>query len=235
MVNYVICCWSGGRRAGGPRGEYYLEKHLESLANLRHTQISQITVMIPHNDYESSSYTRVVENMPLTLNGVPIHARRRLNRGMSYGSFSDAYRDWRDTTPYYMFMEDDYVFTTDDFDIKMIELIGTEEDRVGYVCGMAYALPGIYPWHAGMSCGLLRSRALLDVWNHNGMLPHDPSSSNYITNQDMGQVGFSQAMMRWNWSVIDVSSKYHIDFREQNWAIVKHGNPGHPIIMRPLG
>jgi hypothetical protein len=208
-----------------------LSRHINGLKKLQYGLISQITIMVPHNANESIDYTRYIDKLPQDINGVPLVVRRRHNVGLSYGSFSDCYNEFRDKTPFYMFMEDDYEFRIDHFDKALMDIMGNEEHRVGYVCGRAYTIPGVYPWHAGMSCGLIRSRALLDVWNHNGRLPH-ADNCDYNDNQMKGQVGLSQAMIMWGWGVIDVGSRYHVGFRHVDDSLALYGS-GKEAILWP--
>jgi hypothetical protein len=60
----------------------------------------------------------------------------RENDGLSYGSFNRAISENHDAT-HFILMEDDYVFTRDNFDGDLLGMIGGP----GMVCGMSNAIP----------------------------------------------------------------------------------------------
>jgi hypothetical protein len=232
-TNYVLCCWSGARRVNDPRlasdPAYYLRHHIKSLFDLPH-QLTQISIMVPRNPDEPKSYRSLLKRLPSRIQGANVVVMERPNIGMSYGSFSDCFKRYRSEFDYYFFMEDDYVFTQPYFDQIHVDRMEDNPD-VGYLCGLAWATPA--PLHAGISNGIIRTKALEAVWamseDGESQIPHAPNSD-YGTNERMGQIGQSVAIQKAGYKLVDWSDRYKILFREPNFSVKTfHGN--RPLVM----
>ncbi len=235
-MNYVLCAWSGSRRARDKRTAddpaFFLREHVRSLEQLEH-RLDQVTVVVPHNPKEPRAFRRyLTAELPSRIRDAPVVLMERPNVGMSYGSFADAFLRWRLKFDHYFFMEDDYVFTQDRFDALHLDLMRAHPD-VGYVAGLIWDARGAMPRHAGMSCGLLRSTALEAVFTANGTIPH-AGNNNYGQNELLGQIGASQALIRAGWELMDWRGRYRVLFRDAKNVVQTFHADATETILAPL-
>lgn len=237
-VNYVLCAWSGPRRVNDPRYNadrtYYLRKHVKILTKLDHN-LAQISIMVPHNHHESSEYRKLLTNIPKKIQKANVVIVDRPNVGMSYGSFSDAYKKNRTKFDYYFYVEDDYCFMQDYFDEKHIHFLDTHPD-CGYICGFAGPYGGM-PYHASISVGMMSTTALEKIWASNGEIPHG-KENDYRNAEEYGQVGASRYLIANGFSVLDWRGIYKIGYRNTdmtvNWCHPNHCDMSLPPIFGPI-
>jgi len=233
-TNYVLCTWSGARRTPDMRVRadpaFYLKQHMKSLRLLRHS-LDQITVMVPENFNEPPEFREFLNEIPRQVQNASVVVMERPNVGMSYGSMSDCYAKYRTEFDYYFFMEDDYVFTLDDFDKLHTDVMEADE-KCGYLCGLAWALPGL-PLHAGIANGVMRASALEAVFQEHNQIPH-ANGTNYSHNEMAGQVGQSQAILAKGFTLRDWKHKYRIAFRENEYLVKEFHTTAFVTLMRPL-
>lgn len=234
-VNYVLCAWSGARRtpAAGAESDasYYLRTHLSALRKYRH-ELEQITIMVPRNPDEPDEFRELLCSLPQRIQGARVAFIERPNVGLSYGSFSDAYAMYRTQFDYYFFAEDDYVFVQHNFDLQHV-LLMEQDEKCGYLCGLAWNANGSLPMHAGMANGLLRTSALEKVFLEHGEIPH-AKNNDYRHAEASGQVGQSQAIIKQGYTLRDWSGRYQIGFRQPNGIERFHASPPEPMAM-PIG
>ena len=137
-TNLVVACWGGHRRTRHPEYEadraYYLKLQEDSLAKFEHS-LAQITFVSTGGDENYNKFLRRLASKYSVM--------RRDNVGMSYGSFDAAWKAFPDFD-YYIFLEDDYLFITDNFDTKLVELFESFDD-CGYLCQLIWGLVTPYP------------------------------------------------------------------------------------------
>lgn len=238
-VNYVLCCWSGPRRAVDPRVEvdpaYYLRRHLDALQSVAH-ELSQITVVVPKNESEPLVYRQALEAMPAKIRGAPVVLMERPNIGMSYGSLSDCYARYRTEFDFYFFMEDDYVFVQQNFDQIHLQVMAEHPD-CGYLCGMAWEtnppMAPRFPLHAGVANGLMRASALEAVFAKEGHLPH-AADGGYRSNEHRGQIGQSQAILAAGFKLRDWAGRFRVRFREADFSVREFHEDQEAVMMEPL-
>jgi len=215
-INYVIAAWSGKRREGNDKYHkdraYYLRQHLRSLRKLKHSNISQITIVIANNTREPKRFTRYVESLPDKIGSTKLIVHRRENKGQSYGSYSYAYDIYRHRFSHYIFIEDDYLFVKDNFDLEMAAHLRARKN-CGFLCSLVLPTPSHdYP-HAAISNGIATSRALKKIWKKFGSLPHDKNDRNdrnpYTT---WPQLLFSWAFIDIGMNLEDLSNVCRIPF-----------------------
>jgi len=146
---------------------YYLRKQIEHLTKYKHN-LSQITFIVANSE-EQEGYTRFLEDLPDKIQGASVKLHRRENRGWSYGSYSDVYGIYRNQFEYYIFLEDDYVVCTDDFDQEMIYMM-SEYKKCGYLCSGRYMASDW--WASSISNGIATEPALDAIWKKFGCIPH---------------------------------------------------------------
>lgn len=233
-TNYVLCCWSGDRRTPDVRRQvdstFYLRTHLRSLRDRRH-QLDQITIMVPTNLKEPPEFREFLRAIPSQIQGAKVVVVDRPNVGMSYGSLSDCFARYRTEFDYYFFMEDDYVFTLDNFDKIHVDEMEADP-KCGYLCGLAWT-NGL-PLHAGIANGIMRASALERVFAANrGTIPH-ADNANYGLNERVGQVGQSQAIIAQGFTLRDWAKKYRVLFREHTSTIKEFHADCALVLMRPI-
>lgn len=238
-TNYVLCTWSGSRRARDKRLTHdpalYIRKHLESLQTLKHN-LNQITVAVPWNPKEPRQFRRVINQLPPKIGGADVVVLERPNIGMSYGSLADAFDKYKSAFDFYFLMEDDYVFALDNFDRIHLDVMRENHD-CGYLAGLIWDQRGNLPRHAGVSNGLLRTRALEAVsrMSLDRRLPHAPDDR-YGANELYGQVGQSQAVIKAGFTLMDWAGKYRVLFRDAR-DVIQTFHPEAPedrVMMRPV-
>lgn len=234
-VNYVLCAWSGKRRANDKRllrdPALFLREHIDSLLYTEH-HLAQITIAVPHNKHEPRAFRRFLSSIPKEIQGAPVVVFERKNVGMSYGSLADVHARYGSDFEFYFLMEDDYVFTRDNFDSLHLGMM-REHPRCGYVCGLVWDQRGNLPRHAGVSNGLFRERALADVVRRRGALPH-ADDTRYGNNELLGQVGQSQAIIEAGWDILDWRGRYKVLFRDANDVIQTFHEDAAETIMAPI-
>ena len=141
-INYVIAAWSGPRR-GKPRPTrqyekyfkdrtYYLRFHLDWATKLK-KYISHITIVAPFNfEEEPKAFGRYLEEVSEGVGGIEVTVIRRTNIGVSFGSFSHAFRELGTDWEYYIFNEDDHIPVCQDFDAVLLG--GLKKSKSGSVC-----------------------------------------------------------------------------------------------------
>jgi hypothetical protein len=115
-INYIIATWSGQRINGYSDFNYYqsvLKRHIIELNKIKNS-IDQITIMKPFNDIINSYYD-------IELND-KIKIIDCENKYQSYGQWLKAVELFLDDFDYFIFIEDDYIPGTHDFDKKLIEI-----------------------------------------------------------------------------------------------------------------
>lgn len=164
-VNYMIAAYGGSRRGTNEHYSkdktYYLKNHLERLEKLKHN-LDQITVIVAKDGECPKEFNEYINDLRKDDNYVIIE---RVSYGQSYGSWSKGFQEYREFD-YHIFIEDDYVFTQDNFDAIMIEKFERNEN-CGYLCSLKYYN------HAAISNGISSKEVLNKVWDKYNCLPHE--------------------------------------------------------------
>lgn len=230
-INYVMCCWSGGRRLQDNRyiadPTYYLRKHLRILEKFHHN-LDQITIVVAKNEREPTSYRTLLNSLPNKIQNSPVVLMERPNLGMSYGSFSDAYKEFRTKFDYYFYVEDDGIYLQHDFDKINLEYM-EQDGKCGYLCG--YVGSNGFPLHAAISTGLLRGSALEALWMTRKEIPHS-KNNHYGQVEGISQIGISQALIKLNYTLKDWRGVYRSGFRTQSFRVA-WDHPGYPSTGLP--
>lgn len=221
-TNYILAAWSG-KRAEIEQNGGYLQKHIHYLNNVKHN-LSQVTIGHPYNPNENQEYTKFIKELKKLDNGTPVTYLDQPNIGWSYGHWSRSFEKYRDDFQYYIFIEDDYVPTIDNFDDILIEMYeeAKEKDNCGYLCSLfldksinIYGMHTSEP-HAGISNGISSSDVLQKIWNKFNVIPHD-TEENYRN----GQILFSQAFIEVDYSICDYLDKFRSLYYEHNDASLR--------------
>lgn len=260
-INYILAAWSGMRRVNLPRyveeREVFLRKHIESLENLRHS-LTQVTVVVANNPEEPKSYRKYLESIPEKIGTAKVVILERPNVGLSFGAYSEVYGRYRADFDYYLFMEDDYVFTQHDFDTMLWGKLREHEKNAmaSFVCeeqtkrwildrAVKEAPPGsnmainiekyvpekfVFP---RVMLGMARTEALKDVWLEFGKLPH-ADGTNHTSCKFEGQFALPIAFQKLGWRVVDMLPKWRADAFGPGGEHLKYGPPSSELLIKPL-
>lgn len=188
----LISCWTGPRRVQDPRAVldplFYLKLQFQQLQKIKHSLSHIMFVFSCDLLTDIEAIQDVNYNSPnLGCNHEFIY---RHNHGLSYGAWSDGFIAKPDYD-YYFFLEDDYCFTYDHWDDKIVKIIRGSHDA--FICGYSENPPtGKYPVHADISIGGCSGSILRRIYREYGTLPH-ADSADYLECEEKGQVAFSRA------------------------------------------
>ncbi len=116
-INYIIATWNGIRVKPVCNVTYYeqaLRNHIKILNNTLNS-ITQITIMKPKSNVVNSYYDDINLNDKIKIVDCE-------NKYQSYGQWMKAANLFLNDFDYFIFIEDDYVPATDNFDMKLIQI-----------------------------------------------------------------------------------------------------------------
>lgn len=119
------------------------------------------------------------------------------NIGMSFGGYNSAYQTLKDDYDYWLFCEDDLLFSEDEYYASMIKQINTDSS-IGFISPTGVGSAGTSKQHAHGSIGLTKKEYLQQACEINrGILPFwneemDDVKFNNISKQiEHGEIAFS--------------------------------------------
>jgi hypothetical protein len=231
-INYVIACWSGDRRGKTPNFEkdnlYYIRNHIDSLKELKHN-LTQITVVIPFNPYQSVEYSRYIDNLPKKIQHADVVVIYKENYGQSYGSYSRTYEKYRKQFDYYIFIEDDYVFVQNNFDQILVSLHG-EKSKCGYLCSLVLNTHGR---HAALSNGIASSDTLEIIFDKYGKLPHSHLGGKEEGYDTGPQLDFSFSFFAVNTQIYDTTHVYRAPYNHMGKLFI-HAEQNKQDLIVPI-
>lgn len=207
--HYVVACWGGKRRKGGEPDEI-LESHLDALREVGHS-LAQVTLCVPECDEEKPAFRKLLRSLPNKIQDARVRLFERPNRGLSYGSWSDACQIWGSVFRWHFFMEDDFVFCRDGFDEACIELLVNQPVPVALCGGVSDC--GTYAEVGNMVVsedGIQHVRE-----RHGGKIPH---VAKHGYKGDPSQSVFGQGFWRAGVPMIDLREYYGVSFGEADGA-----------------
>lgn len=248
----IIATWSGDRHWHHPKQEsdrgYYVRQQVKQLEMLRHS-ITDIVFVVPYNEEEPPSFKRAIESLNDKIVNTRVCVLRRENAGMSYGSWLHAMRKITKSNWYFL-LEDDYIFTQNEFDDRLIEMI-TDRPKCGYLCGKIQKYRNVNENLVGkesrsiiasVSCGLVHGRAARKIVKYLSHLDWVTKRA-LSRNNCLSQIAFSALFNGdgrhrcWRappWKIKDVRDQYSVVFRNYDGTTDRfHGQQ--PIIMAPIG
>jgi len=260
-INYVVACWSGMRRIN-PKlyledRSVFLRIHLESLQRLKHS-LSQVTFVFADNPEEPEEYKEFRTALPDRIGSAKVVSIQRPNVGYSYGAYNDVFDKYRSDFDHYLLMEDDYVYTQDQFDQELLRSL--EEDPrcglVSFVCdkgtrewitgrarreapgGRAVAdsidryLPETFVFPRIM-VGLARSKALDAIWKEFGRLPFS-QGVNHTGCKFEGQFSLAVVFQKLGWTVADMLPRWRAEAFGPAGERLMYGPPDRPLFVKPI-
>ncbi len=209
-VNYVIATWTGDRVISKlDKDAYYIPGHINQLNQLN-KKLNQITIGYPLNE-DLKDYSNYLLNLREIKDGTPVRTIQMENKGWSYGQLSRIYGRMRELAvdrpvynfDYYIFMEDDYVPVLHNFDKILVDMMEADPE-CGYICSVN-GNEKEHPNGAAVATGIIRAKALEDIWQKFGCLSDDGFASSHGGDN---QVAFSQTFIKTGWKIKDYLDEY---------------------------
>lgn len=181
----------------------YLEKYSHSLDKVI------FNFNMREQDYHFTS--QIFNLTPKYIQNAQIEINFRKNEGISYGAWSDLYKKYQDSFDYFIFNEDDYFFTQNNWDKYLIKKYNSYPD-CGYLCPFVREPHhwNYFKKHAGHSTGIASKESLKKVWDKHGKLPHN-LETDYISGQN-SQVNFGFAFIEVGLNIYDIRDDYSVPF-----------------------
>lgn len=232
-ANYIIATWSGPRREGNDEYHadpaHYVTQHIKSLQKYAHS-LAQITVVVPDNPNEPAAFTTAIEALPKKIQNADVVVVRRKNQGQSYGGYSHVFGQYRSEFTYYFFIEDDYIFVKDNFDLELIKLLEMKRPQnCGYLCSLVTKLER-RP-HTAISNGIAKADTLERVWDKFKCLPH--GTPNLANEYDCTpQLQFGWAFLEIGAQLQDYRDHYRAPFNDAGFLKI-YGYEKNPDLLIP--
>lgn len=233
-VCYVVNFWFGERRMLVKKyldnQLFYLKKQIEFLKNLKNNIDTVILNfnLIPQHYYFIKD---IFELVPKKINQTKVKVNFRENIGMSYGAFSDIFISNSNEFDYYIFNEDDYVFTQDNWDEYLVNKFNSIEN-CGYLSMIVSEPNSVVPIHAAHSTGISSYRVLQEVVNAHGELPHSRGHS-YGEHQNDGQIKQTNVIHNLGYGLHDVRDDYCVLYLNSTDEIIGYHANNEKIIIQP--
>jgi hypothetical protein len=203
-INYIIATWSGQRINGYSDFNYYqsvLKRHILELNKIKNN-IDQITIMKPFNPIHNTYYD-------IELND-KIKIIDCENKYQSYGQWMKAIELFLDDFDYFIFIEDDYVPGTHNFDKKLIEIY----EEGSYLCSKISENYAVF--HCEVSNGIISKntiKKLFEKHKYNVWFDEYAKLNPYfIFHHTNYQVAFSRFLFENGIKLIDYRNQYLVDF-----------------------
>ncbi|MDB4507285.1 hypothetical protein N9064_00185 [bacterium] len=141
-LNYVIATYSGpsDKKIQTPKKEA-LKIHLKNIANTKCTHINQVTIMkaVDENCVPNSEYYNVNEYIEQIKNkhNIPVKIVECENYCYSFGQWLLCYEQTKEDFDYYIFQEDDYFPSMDNYDNTYLTAYREAfPENIGVLCGL---------------------------------------------------------------------------------------------------
>lgn len=233
-ICYVVNFWLGERRI---EVDYYksnklffLNRQIDFLTN-KENNIDTIFFNFNIVPQHYSLISEIFKIVPKKINNSLVEVTFRENIGMSYGAFSDIFKSNLNRFDYYIFNEDDYVFTQDNWDEYLVKKFNSKEN-CGYLSMIVADTDSRFPKHASHSTGISSYKVLQEVINKNGELPH-PKNDKYNSNEIDGQVKQTNEIYKLGYELYDVREDYCVLFLNHVGNIVQYHDTNKKILIKP--
>jgi len=221
-VCLVNVFWLGERRFTFDEYEndrlYFLKKQIECLQTYKHN-LTKIIFLFNIEPDQYHLLSKVFDITPKKIQGSEVEIIIRKNVGLSYGAWSDTFKQYKSKYDYYIFNEDDYFFVQNNWDKYLVNKYNSYND-CGYLC---MAVRESFNWnqyrkHAGSSNGIASYKNLIQVYNRYGKLPSlseklEGNEGNYEGWGDT-QIRFSFVFLEFGLNVYDVRDDYAVLFQK---------------------
>jgi hypothetical protein len=234
-VNLVIACWGGDRRTPDSQYEsdraHYLKLQVDSLSRFEHPWTT-VTFVSTGGEPVYLKYLDEVRKQYQVID--------RPDIGMSYGSFDAAWKA-DGTYDYYIFLEDDFVFVRNHFDIEMVRYFETLSD-CGYLCQLAW---GLRVPHPAVMNGIASNDCLSRLVDLPGAAVYHPNTMEYYGQvQTDGQKAWGDRVLGVGLKIYDMGQRFRAPFIEADGShicwhpsapeyIIAPSQSYHQIIQNP--
>jgi hypothetical protein len=231
---YVVNFWLGERRIEVDSYKenklFFLQKQIDSLENLD----NNIDTVIFNFNITPQHYFLVKDIfniIPKKIKNSNIILNFRENYGMSYGAFSDIFKIYNNQFDYYIFNEDDYIFTQNNWDTYLTEKFNSIVN-CGYLSMIVSDNNSNFPKHASHSTGISSYKVLSELINKYGELPHSKATS-YPDNETKGQVSQTNSIFKLGYGLYDIRDDYRVLFMTHGQKIETYHSHNNQIFIKP--
>lgn len=217
-VCYVCCFWLGNRRCSTKTYDLdktsYLKSQIQTLFSFHHN-LEKIIFVFNLEEEHKEIFERMKEIIPNFIGNSEVEIIVRKNIGLSYGAWSHAFGLYKEKYDYYIFNEDDYFISQNDFDSYLVNKFESKI-KCGYLCLLATnPSPNNtqLPVHAGNSIGISSSKVLNQVWEKYGCLPHHDEEipdqeERYNISGHKGQISQTNSIFNLGYNIFDIRGDY---------------------------
>jgi len=190
---------------------YFLKQQINFLEKYSHN----LDKIIFSCNIEPEHYKYISEIFKLTpkyIQKTEVEINLRENYGLSYAAWSEAFDRNEDKFDYFIFNEDDYFFTQNNWDTYLINKFNQYDD-CGYLC-MVLREPHYhdkFKKHAGHSTGISSNKVLKKVKNKFGNLPHS-TNKDYSSNEIEGQIMQTFCLIELGYNIYDIRDDFRVPF-----------------------
>ena len=213
---YIVNFYLGDRRKTVERYShhdrlYFLKLQIETLEKYSHS-LGKIIFSFNFREEDYKYVNRIFKIVPKYIQGAEVEVHFRENYGMSYGAWSDAFDRNQHRYDYFIFNEDDYFFTQNNWDTYLIDKFNSYPDS-GFVCMMTREPHhwNDYKKHCGHAVAISSNNVLTHIKTKYGSLPHS-DKQDYHSNERRGQIDQSFAAIELGYNIYDVRDDYKIPF-----------------------
>ncbi len=200
-INLVITCYDGPRRQTFNNSASNLLLHNYALNNYKHN-VKMVTYVCTSYDVFCNEFMYALEIIRKTAK-YNFEILFRENIGASYGSFSSVFGRNKNDYDFFIFLEDDYIISLDNFDQYLLSRYYLSE-KCGFLCSFADKTNAP---HASISIGLLPKQVLMNIWDKKKKLAFASSNEYRGLNghEFSGQIQFSLDILDLGYSIFDTS------------------------------
>ena len=228
-ICYITCFWLGDRRKMNSEYVedklYYLKQQIYFLEIYKHN-LSKIVFNFNIIPEQYHFIPEIFKLTPKQIQGAEVEINLRENYGISYGAFSDIFSKYKTQYDYYVFNEDDYVWTQDNWDKYLVNKYNSYND-CGYLCLLSREPASWFNYqkHAGNSIGIASTPNLLKVFNISGeKLPHPYKTlEDFEGDKDKAYKHFEDGQMDFTFNFLKVGLNIY-DIRDDYKVIVEAPN-----------
>lgn len=188
-----------------------LKTQIDMLTKINHN-LSKIVFYFNIDETDFGLMNTVIKMVPNSIqnSSLDIRFRNNKNGGYSYGSFSDAFTEYKEKFDYFIFLEDDYFIIENYFDSILIDIYHSYKN-CGYLCSLktgTFSEGEHIDTHAANSFGIASKNNLQLVFDKFGRLPYKDGNS-YSINEH-SQILFSNAFIQVGLEIYDLRNYYKL-------------------------
>ena len=188
----------------------FLKKQIEYLKKIKHN-VDNIVFSFNLNHDDFNIIYGYINNIPKRIQNSNIEIVLRKNNGMSYAAWSEYTIKNIDRFDYFIYNEDDYFFSVDNFDKYLVDTF-EKYDNCGYLCAISREPSGWnnFKKHAGYAGGITNRKNIKKVFD-DFKLFSKIEGNEYKMGESL-QIDFTHCFVKNGMEIYDVREKYRVPF-----------------------